>query len=99
MNDVYAQQKTFETKMFFEGLNNGSYIISQNEILVPYKGTENSNDPRFVGYKFGEYKLNDPHFCGVFNPLTNKELNQIFYICKTNGIQIENWDIYWEVQL
>lgn len=92
------EQWNYEKNMFFKGLKNNDYLIFDDCIAVCYNGTQNSNDPRYIVYYFGDYRLTDDHFSIQHsNPLSRKELMKIFFVMNKEGIDPEQFDIYYEV--
>ena len=97
-SDVSDEQWKFEKKMFFKGLDNNKYEIFDDSIHVYYKGTEHTNDPRTIYYKFGDNRLADDHCCIQHSkPLCNNELRYIFHVLKQNGVDVRKYDIYYEI--
>ena len=98
MDSINRKQWESEKKMFFKGLKNNDYIIFDDSIHVYYKGTEHTNDPRTIYYKFGDNRLADDHFYVQHSePLSVNELKDIFYVLKQNDIDVEQYDIYYEI--
>ena len=96
-SDFYKQQWDEEKKMFFDGLKKRNYLLLENSIHIFYPGTENTNDPRTIAYEFGDNRLKDDHFSMQHSePLSCKELSDIFFILKKEGIDVEQYDIYYE---
>ena len=95
--DIYKQQWEDEKKMFFKGLASKNYFILDNSIHVYYPGTENSNDPRTISYVFGENRLTDDHLSSQHSdPLSSKELSDILFVLSREGIDVEQYDIFYE---
>lgn len=94
--DIYKKQWEEETKHFFKGIKNGNYLVLDDCIAVRYGGYE--NDPRYICYEFGETRLRDDHFCVQHSPqLSTRQLRDIVTFCERHGIDVTQWEIYYEL--
>ena len=95
-NDIYRDQWEYEKQVFFNGLESGKCIIDENAVFVYYPGTENTNDPRTISYTFGDNRLEDAHFSAQYYTLSYKELDEILKVLSKNGVDVEQYDIFYE---
>lgn len=95
-DDIYKDQWEYEKKLFFKALENNSFHVLENSIFAYYPGTENTNDPRTISYTYGENRLEDAHFCVQHCALSHKELNTIFNTLSRIGVDVEQYDIFYE---
>lgn len=96
MSDLYKDQWKNEKTIFFKGLKENKYLLLENSISVSYPGTENTNDPRYITYDFGDCRLHDDHFCSQYCSLSYKEISEILHKLKALGIDVEQYDIFYE---
>lgn len=85
-----ASQWEDEKEIFFNALRNGRAEVDGDTVWTYYPRTEYSNDPRFIYYKAGDYRLTDDHFCVQHSPaLDYYELKHIQDYAKKFGVDIE----------
>lgn len=96
--DIYAKQWQSETKEFFAAVDRGNYSVFDEGIWVELKDMGNDNDPRFVIWEFGAYRLRDDHFCVQHSPqLSDTQLRTLLNVCRRHGIDVIQFYLYYEI--